>query len=286
MVCYLLYTRFMGKTIDKKYKELIQEIYYNGFEYEDPNRKGVIRKQITSYRLEHNFKDGFPIIGLKQSYPRSAFNEMLLFMRGKTNIKDFHELKLFIWDKDEKNYNKGGDLGRIYPYQIRNFNGYFDQLNFVLERLKKEPHRTKNVVTMWNPCDMEECALTPCHRDFEFISDGKNLTVQFTMSSVDSFLGLPMNLMYYSFVCLVFSHYLGLKPKGIIANLSNVHLYDNSFEAVEELLIRELDNKVVCIVSVPPEWDNLDDYLNKLNFELNNYVHLGKLNVEMLAYDK
>ena len=317
--------------IDQQYQELLHKIYYKGFEYEDPNRKGVTRKQIPYYNFEHDFEDGFPIIGLKQTYPKMAFNEMKAFMMGKTNLKDLEDLGVTFWREDAYNFfkreavgygvdmeaflsgvNKGyqydspsfewGDLGKIYSYQIRNwdkkgFSDGIDQLNGVLERLKKEPNSTKNIVTMWNPSDLDDCALTPCHRDFEFIvenlKDGsKGLRVKFTMSSVDSFLGLPINVMYYSFVCYVFAHYLGMKPLGIIGNLSNVHLYDNSFSAVEKILeynYHDLE-PVTIETDFPKEWYNLDDYLRQLdykqNIKINNYKHLGRFDVPMLSYNK
>lgn len=312
--------------IDQQYQELLHKIYHKGFEYEDPNRKGVIRKQIPYYNFEHDFEDGFPIIGIKQTYPKMAFNEMKAFMMGKTNLKDLEDLGVTFWRDDAYNYCKKlypdyestmdeflysvhekhwrinpyyefGDLGRIYSHQIRNWNGSIDQLNEVLERLKKEPNSTKNIVTMWNPSDLEDCALSPCHRDFEFIvenlKDGsKGLRVKFTMSSVDTFLGLSINVMYYSFVCYVFAHYLGMKPLGIIGNLSNVHLYDNSFSAVEKILeFNYHDLEPVKIeTDFPKDWKNLDDYLRQLdykqNIRINNYKHLGRFDVPMLAYNK
>ena len=314
--------------IDKVYQELLHKIYYKGFEYEDPNRKGVIRKQTPYYNFEHDFEDGFPIIGLKQTYPKMAFNEMKAFMMGKTNLKDLEDLGVTFWRDDAYNhflkyfnskktkeeflemvssgYYSGakdnpyyvfGDLGKIYPHQIRNWNGSIDQLNEVLERLKKEPNSTKNIVTMWNPSDLNDCALSPCHTRFSFIvenlKDGsKGLRVQWNQDSVDSFLGLPVNIMYYSFVCYIFAHYLGMKPLGIIGNLSNVHLYDNSFSAVEKTLeFNYHDLEPVKIeTNFPKEWGNLDDYLRQLdykqNIKINNYKHLGRFDVPMLAYNK
>ena len=317
--------------IDQQYQELLHKIYYKGFEYEDPNRKGVTRKQIPYYNFEHDFEDGFPIIGLKQTYPKMAFNEMKAFMMGKTNLKDLEDLGVTFWREDAYNFfkreavgygvdmeaflsgvDKGyqydspsfkwGDLGKIYSYQIRNwdkkgFSDGIDQLNGVLERLKKEPNSTKNIVTMWNPSDLEDCALSPCHTRFSFIVEnlkdgGKGLRVQWNQDSVDSFLGLPINVMYYSFVCYIFAHYLGMKPLGIIGNLSNVHLYDNSFSAVEKILeFNYHDLEPVKIeTNFPKEWYNLDDYLRQLdykqNIKINNYKHLGRFDVPMLAYNK
>lgn len=345
----------MGE-INKKYKDLISKIYNEGFEYEDPNRKGVIRKQIPYYNFEHTFEDGFPLIGLKQTFPKMAFNEMKAFMMGKTNLKDLEDLGVTFWRKDAYNYfqkrfgegsrsfedwfemvnifpnHSYGDLGKIYSHQIRNWNGSVDQLNNALNRLKNNPHTTKNIITMWNPSDMEDCALSPCHRSFEFIVKKLNLyervdwfignasksdfdyyynnvktseqeeyfdklnipkyslSIQWEQSSVDSFLGLPMNILYYSDVCYVFAHYLSMVPEGIIGNLSNVHLYDNSFSVVEEMLKRDetILNKVEIETNFPKEWTDLDDYLRQLDFNSNikllNYNHLGRLDVEMLAY--
>lgn len=312
--------------IDQQYQELLHKTYHKGFKYEDPNRKGVIRKQISYYNFEHDFEDGFPIIGLKQTYPKMAFNEMKAFMMGKTNLKDLEDLGVTFWREDAYNFCKKlypdyestmdeflysvheehwrinpyyefGDLGRIYSHQIRNWNGSIDQLNQVLERLKKEPNSTKNVVAMWNPSDLDNCALSPCHRDFEFIvenlKDGsKGLRVKWAQSSCDLFLGIPINIMYYSFVCYVFAHYLGMKPLGIIGNLSNVHLYDNSFSAVEKILDFNPDDlePVIIETDLPKEWKNLDDYLSQLdykqNIKINNYKHLGRFDVPMLAYNK
>lgn len=363
------------KMINKIYKNLVTKIYNEGFEYEDPNRKGVIRKQIPYYNFEYSFENGFPIIGLKQTFSKMAFNEMKVFMQGKTNLKDLEDLGVCFWQKDAYNYylkvsnfagnkfslmtfeafvntvnlcdisdlknwwlNEGydinytlGDLGKIYPHQIRNWNGGIDQLDNVLDRLKVNPMSTKNIVTMWNPSDEKEQSLTPCHTRFSFIvrplavfercqmirytehydwyfenvkgSEKKDycdkigipkygLTIQWNQDSVDTFLGLPINIQYYSYVCYVFAHYLNMKPLGIIPNLTNVHLYNNSFSAVKEMLERDENslNKVEVKLNLPKDWTSLDNYLAQLEYgksiQLLNYNHLGRLDVEMLAYSK
>lgn len=311
--------------VDEKYQELVRKVYYTGFEYEDPNRKGVIRKQIPYYTFEHSFSEGFPIIGLKQSYPKMAFNEMKAFMMGKTNLRDLEDLGVTFWRKDAYNYflkhfkskktekeflemvAKGyysgaidnpyyvfGDLGKIYSHQIRNWNGNIDQLNEVLERLKKNPMSTKNIVTMWNPSDLDDCALSPCHTRFSFIvskldESAYGLTVQWNQDSVDLFLGFPINVQFYSFVCYVFAKYLGMIPLGVVGNLSNIHLYDNSFWAVEELLKRNphKTEKVRVSTQFGLYYKGLDSFLNQLSFsdfEFYDYNHLGRLDVEMLPY--
>ena len=341
--------------INRQYYNLVEKIYNEGFLYEDPNRKGVYRKQITDYTFEHNFKDGYPAIGLKQVYPKMAFNEMLAFMRGYTNLSQLEGLGVTFWRDDafnyfESRYGKGsrtfdewlgmvkafpghnyGDLGRIYSHQIRNWNNTLDQLDSVLERLKKAPLSTKNIVTMWNPTDLKDCALSPCHTLFSFVTsplkteereeliskeqfeyyynnvknsekeeyfDSINipkygLKVLWDQFSVDTALGLPINIMYYSDVCYTFAHYLNMKPVGIKGNLANVHLYDNSFDAVEEMLkrdITEIEYPVEIETNFPDNWEYLDDFLGKLEYgksiKLLNYKHLGRLDIKMLAYSK
>lgn len=320
--------------INKKYQDLLSKIYNEGFEYEDSNRKGVVRRQIPYYTLEHKFSDGFPIIGLKQSYPKMAFNEMIAFMGGITNLKQLEELGVTFWRKDAYNYYKEvckktnsyvvsydtfmyynqnnvehdstpfreadykdyGDLGKIYSHQIRNWNGEVDQLNEVLERLKKEPNSTKNIITMWNPSDMDSCALSPCHTRLSFIVENlkngeKGLTVQWNQDSVDTFLGLPINILYYSNVCYTFAHYLGMKPLGILGNLTNCHLYDNSWESTEKLLsLNSGDLKPIEVeFELPTTWTSLNEYLEQLSFyqvNIKEYRHLGRFDVEMLPYNK
>lgn len=314
----------MTQSINHTYHNLLSKIMREGFEYEDPNRKGVMRKQITHYTIEHDFeKQGYPIIGLKQSYPKAALNEMLAFMLGENHIKDLWNRGIKFWDKDGFNYFKKqfpdvadkyskekweaiisvfarhgyGNLGKIYPYQIRNWNGNVDQLNKVLQRLKKEPMSTKNIVTMWNPSDEEEMALTPCHTRFSFVVEKlKNeygLRIQWNQDSVDFFLGLPMNIMYYADACYVFAKYLNMRPLGIIGNLTNVHIYDNAYEASKSLLEKDPNS-----IPIPRMYfnyedkvpENIDEYLKsidyKKHFTLENYSHLGKYDVPMLPYNK
>jgi thymidylate synthase len=307
--------------IDLKYKELISKIYNEGFEYIDPNRSGVKRKQIPYYTFEWNFEDGFPAIGLKKAFPKSAFNEFKAFMLGENKLKQLEDRGVRFWRKDAHNFHKRrfpnstitinrfmelvgtldyngnefGDMGKIYPYQIRKWNGKYDQLQMVLNRLKQNPHTTKNIVTMWNPTDISDSALSPCHTRFSFVvtklnNDSLGLYIQWNQDSVDVFLGLPMNIMYYSYACYVFAEYLGMKPLGVIGNLTNLHLYDNSFLAVEQLLKRDakLNEDVNINVNVTEYNNDVSKFIEAIeygkNIILSNYRDLGEIKVEMLPY--
>lgn len=285
--------------INEIYCDIIIEILKNGFEYNDPNRKGVTRKQITDYHFKWKFEDGFPIIGVKKCYPNQAFNEFKMFMMGYNDNEIYKKNGVNFWSKDAERGFTGkqseSDLGRIYPIQIREFNGEVDQLKNAIRTLQREPHTTKVVVTMLNPSDYDKCALTPCHTRFAFLvsklqNEGLGLQIQFTMDSVDVFLGLPMNIMYYANACLRFAHYLGMEPIGIIADLYNVHLYDNSIDAAVRCLLKlETNNfkKIEFETDFPEPCRNIDAYLANSypeQIKLLNYEYAEVINVEMLPY--
>ena len=165
--------------IDESYHKLLQHILDNGFKYEDPNRKGIYRYQVPSYTIKHDFTDGFPAITTKKLYWKGAVGELLTFLKSSTELKDLKANGVNFWDKDAYNYylkrtgypkndkslnsfkeginvfnNIAGDLGKIYPYQMRSFGeNNIDQLNDLINGLKTNPMGTKKTVTMWNPSD-------------------------------------------------------------------------------------------------------------------------------------
>ena len=226
--------------VDEQYKELIKKILDEGFNYEDPNRKGVIRKQIPHFMIELDGNES-PIITLKKVYPKLALNELKSFIGGDNTLKEFHDRHIKYWDKDVYRWNKEKKLideditfeeflkdveegflpglaGDIYSVQMNSFNGHIDQITNVINNLKKNPNSTKNTVTMWNPetnLNNTSC-LSSCHWAFEFIvsidSNGYNvLNLMWHQHSVDTFLGLPMNIMYYYFMLNIAARYLDMR---------------------------------------------------------------------------
>lgn len=188
--------------VDKIYHNLLEEILSNGFKYEDPNRKGVHRLQISSYTFKHDFSDGFPAITTKSLYWKGVVGELLWFMRGDTNIKYLLDNKIPIWNKDAYNHFKRqsypqssglnefdikdfilaiqnghykeynlGDLGKVYGYQFRKFAGTFDQLKWIINTMKNNPMATKKTVTFMNPADKDDQALSPCHTGFKILME-------------------------------------------------------------------------------------------------------------------
>ncbi len=339
--------------IDKEYHKLLNNIVENGFKYEDPNRKGVQRIQIPSYTIKHDFKDGFPAITTKKLYWKGVVGELLWFLRGDTNIKYLVDNGINIWNKDAYNYlKKGGykgsyekylqlckdsefvgvgDLGRVYGAQWRDWAdekgvGYIhssiDQISNLINGLKNNPMGTKHIVTAWNPAELDDMALPPCHWSFEIlvepidkvqraketiekISKGDlsdslpkyQFTLKWHQRSVDTFLGLPFNIASYALLAQIIGKLTNMIPKGIIGDLSNVHIYEPHLDAVKEQLLRDVDMYGGCelyfsdtnlVVDNDPNisFDEALDIVEIREFKLKNYNSYPRIPAEMLAYNK
>ena len=345
--------------IDKSYHKLLNEILKKGYKYEDPNRKDVHRIEIPSYQIKHDFKDGFPAITTKKLYWKGIVGELLFFLRGDTNIKYLLDNNINIWNKDAYNYycknvrnplsfeiwldnikshnlyEKSGDLGRVYGSQWRNFMGYaddVDQFSNLIKGLKETPMGTKHIVTAWNPAELKDMALPPCHWSFEILVEPISVENRFKMyagcdikskyvtdedmdylnvpkhtftlkwhqRSVDTFLGLIFNIASYALLAQIIGKLTNMKPKGIIGDLSNVHIYENHLDAVKTQLKRDVDKHSNCNLTMKDEFHYINDKelvgdipINeiiekmKINFfKLENYTSEESIPAKMLAYNK
>ena len=329
--------------IDKKYHSLLKFIMKNGFKYEDPNRKGINRIQIPSCQIEYDFKDGFPAITTKKLYWKGVVGELLWFLRGDTNIKYLQDNNIHIWDKDAANFNKNGDLGRVYGAQWREWIGfkqyekyaetkYTDQISNLIKGLKENPMGTRHIVTAWNPAELDNMALPPCHWSFEILVEpmsaidrvsllGKPLktftknafeqhklcdkynipeykfTLKWHQRSVDTFLGLPFNIASYALLAHIISKMTNMVPKGIVGDLSNVHIYEPHLDAVKEQLSRDVNGYDDCKLFFSEGTErflerndkNVDFKMKNINikdFSLINYQSYPAIKAEMLAYNK
>jgi thymidylate synthase len=317
--------------MDKQYKQLLRTILGSGYYYNDPNRIGTRRLQINDYRLSHSFSEGFPILTSKETYFKGAFSELLVFLRGESDVRDLWRNGVKFWNKDWQNYQKLSDLeathlklkflqktndasdnsyslGKIYPYQMRKWNGQIDQIKNLVATLKSNPMATKKTVTMWNPSDLNNSCLSPCHWSWECLisplEDGYGLTIKWHQHSTDVFLGLPLNIAYYSGLCYLLAELTNMKPLGIIGDLSNVHLYDNAIEAARKQLKQKSYPLPTFKFSTKAKvyfnkwrgvegfkdygyYDDLDNVLSVLNaedFVVEDYKSSKAIKVEMLAY--
>lgn len=311
------------KNVDSAYKELVENILKNGSKYLDPNRAGVSRIEINSYLLEIDVSKYFPILSLRDLPYKNGLMELMVFLSGSNDIRDLWENRVNFWDKDWGNYVnksvvtgdinkltttlkefwKDGDdqgaeydevysLGDIYPKLMRNFHGV-DQIANMVKTLETNPNATKQTITMWDPSSVNNQALTPCHFMFQIlpIKDSKTLDLKWSQHSVDTFLGLPTNIVYYAGMLHYICWKLGYKPGKIIGDLSNVHLYDNALDKAREIITRHEakigDLPELYIPSEPNPNLSFDQELETIkDWEIRNYNPQGKLKVEMLAYSK
>jgi len=300
--------------IDLEFCKLISTILTEGRDYIDKNRN-ITRKQIPSYTFRHEFKDGFPAITIKELFWKGVIGELLWFLKGDTNTKYLVDNGIHIWDKDAlwyfnrpinscsvdmdmaqfKDVIKFCSVGKNYSYQWRNFNGEVDQIEDLITRMRSNIMSTYLIVTAWNPSELNETALAPCHYGFQIIGvpleDGTfGFELHWKQRSCDTFLGIPFNISSYAALAKILEMFTGYKAIAIQGDLKAVHLYENQFEVANELLKRDPNLYDKCELSVPTylssEFINVDTKISELNindFQLIGYNSHDKLKVEMMS---
>ena len=223
--------------VQDEYRGLLSGIFHGGAQKED--RTGTGTRSVFGRILRHDMAGGFPLLTAKKIYFKHALTEILWILQGRTDLAYLHKFGVNYWDD---NYNKSGrtdgTLGPVYGQQLRNFIGV-DQLETILEQIKKEPSSRRIVASLWNPADMRNMALPPCHYGFQvYINSGK-LSLSWNQRSVDVFLGLPYDIAMYGLLLLMLAKGNGYEPGTLIAHLGDCHLYNNHVDAAMEYLNRE-----------------------------------------------
>jgi thymidylate synthase len=221
----------------KQYLNLLEQILDEGTKREDRTGTGTI--SVFGHQMRFNLEEGFPLITTKKVHLRSIIYELLWFLRGDTNIQYLQENGVTIWDEWA---DVSGDLGPVYGKQWRSFPGKdgkaIDQISWVIEEIKRNPNSRRMVVSAWNPADLEEMALPPCHLIFQFyVSDGK-LSCQLYQRSADTFLGVPFNIASYALLTHMVAQVTGLKVGEFVHTLGDAHIYLNHIEQVNEQIQR------------------------------------------------
>jgi thymidylate synthase len=243
------------------------------------------------FSLENN---KIPILTTKKTAWKTCLKELLWFIKGQTSNKILNEQKVHIWDGNStkefmesrglSNY-KEGDLGPIYGFQWRHFNGEYvdcdadyenvgvDQLQEVIDSLKNPEKRTSRrlLVSAWNPCQINDMALPPCHVLFHFnVIDGNKLSCSAFCRSQDVFLGEPFNIASYSFLTHLIAKHCELEPYEFILYAGNCHIYDDHYDQVKTQVEREPYE--FPTLEILNKHDNINDYSIE-DFKLNNYQH-------------
>ena len=183
---------------------------------------------------------GFPLLTTKKLHIKSIIYELLWFLRGDTNIKYLNEHGVTIWDEwaDEK-----GNLGRVYGAQWRDWCGgngvRVDQIDNLISQIKKNPNSRRLIVSAWNPAEIEQMALPPCHVLFQFYANDGELSCQLYQRSCDLFLGVPFNIASYALLTMMVAQVVDLTPGDFVHTFGDLHLYNNHLDQAREQLTRE-----------------------------------------------
>ena len=221
----------------KQYHDLCRHILDQGVVKED--RTGTGTTSVFGYQMRFNLQEGFPLITTKKLHIRSIIHELLWFISGETNVRYLQDNGVRIWNEwaDEE-----GNLGPVYGSQWRSFprpdGSSVDQLAQVIEQIKTNPDSRRLIVSAWNPGQLDEMALPPCHLLFQFyVADGK-LSCQLYQRSADTFLGVPFNIASYALLTHMVAHVTGLEVGDFVHTLGDAHIYHNHLEQVELQLSR------------------------------------------------
>lgn len=254
--------------------DALRHVMKNGVDVDD--RTGVGTRSVFGYQMRFDLRKGFPAVTTKKLAWRAVVSELLWFMEGSTDERRLceilhgnrdSELKTIWTANAQADYWKEkaafeGDCGKIYGYQWRNFNGV-DQLVNLIEGIKKDPHSRRHIISAWNPSDLTEMVLPPCHTMCQFYVSNGELSCQLYQRSCDLFLGAAFNIASYSLLIHIIARECGLEVGEFVHTIGDMHVYKNHFDAVNEQLNREEYDLPELVFPENKNWNEyvLDDFV-------------------------
>lgn len=267
----------------KQYLDMCRYVLENGQKRDDRTGTGTI--SVFGYQSRYNLEEGFPLLTTKKVFFKAVAKELLWFISGSTNIQPLVKDKVRIWNewpfakyqKSESYQNetieqfidkiisdddfaaKWGELGPVYGKQWRNFNGV-DQLANVIDSIKNNPFSRRHIIVAYNPAEVENMALPPCHAFVQFYvsSDNKKLSLQLYQRSADLFLGVPFNIASYSLLLMMVAQVCGLQPYEMVHTFGDMHIYNDHIDLIKQQLTRE--PRALPKVSLNPNIKNIEDF--------------------------
>lgn len=280
----------------QQYHDLLRHVLANGVKKEDRTGTGTI--SVFGYQMRFNLQDGFPLLTTKKVHTKSIIHELLWFLQGNTNIEYLCQNGVRIWDdwpyeafkksdafagedirafaakiaNDHDFAMKWGNLGPVYGYQWRSWptptGEHVDQIKQIVDQIKNNPDSRRIIVSAWNPGQIGEMALPPCHAFFQFyVAEGK-LSCQLYQRSADIFLGVPFNIASYALLVMMIAQVTGLELGDFVHTFGDAHIYLNHMEQVNEQLSR--DFRPLPQMKLNPNITNLLDFTYD-DFELVGY---------------
>ncbi len=246
----------------RQYLNFLEHILNNGNKKADRTNVGII--STFGYQMRFNLNEGFPLLTTKKVHFKSVVHELLWFIKGDTNIKYLVDNNVRIWNEwpyrdyqnsadyqgenldefvekiknDDEFAKKYGNLGPVYGKQWRDFNGY-DQLQYVIDEIKNNSQSRRLIVNSWNPPQIKDMALPPCHMMFQFYVCDNKLSLQMYQRSADAFLGVPFNIASYALLLALVAKVCNLEPYEFVHTVGDAHIYLNHLDQVKTQMSRE-----------------------------------------------
>ncbi len=252
----------------RQYLDLLRYVLDHGQRREDRTGTGTLG--VFGAQTRFDLSAGFPVLTTKKLHLRSIVHELLWFLRGDTNIRYLQENGVTIWNEWA---DENGDLGPVYGRQWRSWacpdGGTVDQIKNVVEQLKVNPFSRRLIVSAWNPADVGQMALPPCHALFQFyVTPDRRLSCQLYQRSADLFLGVPFNIASYALLTLMVAQVTDLKPGEFVHTCGDLHLYLNHLEQAQLQLTRQ--PRELPTMRLNPSVKDIDGFRYE-DFTLENY---------------
>ncbi len=251
----------------QQYLDLLNRILTEGTQKGDRTGTGTL--SIFGHQMRFDLHDGFPLLTTKKLHLKSIIYELLWFLRGDTNVHYLQEHGVRIWNEWA---DENGELGPVYGHQWRSWPDYkggtIDQIKNVVDMIRRNPNSRRMLVTAWNPAEVDDMALPPCHCLFQFyVADGR-LSLQLYQRSADSFLGVPFNIASYALLLQMMAQVTGLEAGEFIHTTGDTHLYLNHLEQAKLQLTRE--PRPLPKMKINPDVKDIFDFKYE-DFELTGY---------------
>ena len=251
----------------KSYLELLDHVLTNGTDRSDRTGTGTL--SVFGAQLRFSLNPTFPLLTTKKLHLRSIIYELLWFLKGDTNIKYLNDHKVSIWDEWA---DEDGNLGRVYGAQWTDWTNpqgeSLNQIAQVVDSLKNNPNSRRHIVCAWNPGEINQMALPPCHALFQFYVANGKLSCQLYQRSADLFLGVPFNIASYALLTQMIAQVCDLEAHEFVHTFGDLHLYKNHLDQAKEQLSRT--PRAQPTMRINPEVKNLDDFVYE-DFSLENY---------------
>ncbi|MGV3481129.1 MAG: thymidylate synthase [Sphingobium sp.] len=220
------------------YLDLLRRILDEGTRQDDRTGTGTLA--VFGHQMRFDLSRGFPLLTTKKLHLRSIVYELLWFLKGDTNVRWLQENRVSIWDEWA---DENGDLGPVYGKQWRDWESadgrHIDQIKALIDQINSNPGSRRQIVTAWNPGEVDRMALAPCHCLFQTqVADGR-LNLQLYQRSADVFLGVPFNIASYALLTHMLADQCGLKPGTFVWTGGDTHLYLNHLDQAREQLARD-----------------------------------------------